>query len=934
VILDKYCTRRKGELALKALSSAILIALLIPLKNGFSADLPANIDSDRPLRHQSRILIPLLRETPAFFLNRELSESGSDRSDIKISESISPATFRQDNSSAVRLGQDRFVIVWQDLRLGSYKIFAQILDSSGSVLGGNHLLLGRSDGYDLIEPKVVSNGAGGFYLGFRDVISGKIFVAGYDSDLNQIMAPVVINDNPPGNYAGPFDIDSYQNLRFVVVWENYGIGNTIALRLFGANGQPLMAQPLTVNDDPDTLPHWVPSVAMNQYGAMGVVWEDYRKGNADIFFQMVNADGTAYGANLGLVKAAADDSAQYLPEIAFSSRDGFAVGWLDKRSGYLKAYIQRIVPGIGLVDTNFTVSDPDSLVQDWQVAMAVDSSHDLDLARAAASDVGRILLQKFTDGFIPEGIPDTINSFTAGFRWQPALAVGISDKIICSWTDYRSGNEDIFLELLSPSGHPLLPEDKLVNDDTAGAESVEPAATAVDGINDAVVFADARNDIGDIFLQLVNSAGILTTPNLKVNADNGTFLQEQPAIASSAMRLFIVWIDGRPILGKTGTRIFGRFADHNGSFIGGDFVISDSDNVAAKNCPAVGMMPDGNALVVWANSYSGSVQVYGRHYNPDGSPSNDPFIVSSPGIDLDNDDIHIDIDQNGFFTVVWKAVSSAGRPKVVAARFTSSGEFVDRFDFPGDNPDVLITDIAAAVNDQGDVYLLWEGCDLETWLYITVFSGSGTIIVPTFAVTSESSGAAYDPDLAVDNDGFVIVSWVNSLSGKRRIYSRIFDNSLIPCAADIPVSPETAEFAVSPRVAADGKVARYVWSQSDADGRSIYLNQYSYAWVDADENHHPTIPANFALGQNYPNPFNSSTRFEFAVPSRSRITITIYNILGRSVRLLADRTYDAGMHTASWDGTDDAGREVASGIYFYTMKAGNLEFSKKMFLIK
>jgi hypothetical protein len=95
------------------------------------------------------------------------------------------------------------------------------------------------------------------------------------------------------------------------------------------------------------------------------------------------------------------------------------------------------------------------------------------------------------------------------------------------------------------------------------------------------------------------------------------------------------------------------------------------------------------------------------------------------------------------------------------------------------------------------------------------------------------------------------------------------------------------------------------------------------------------IPKDFSLSQNFPNPFNPVTTIPFALPSRSRITIKIYNIMGQKVKTLIDGTMDAGRHQVSWDGKDDRGLKVASGLYIYRMRtAGGKNFSGKMVLLK
>ncbi|UCD18549.1 MAG: T9SS type A sorting domain-containing protein [Candidatus Zixiibacteriota bacterium] len=94
------------------------------------------------------------------------------------------------------------------------------------------------------------------------------------------------------------------------------------------------------------------------------------------------------------------------------------------------------------------------------------------------------------------------------------------------------------------------------------------------------------------------------------------------------------------------------------------------------------------------------------------------------------------------------------------------------------------------------------------------------------------------------------------------------------------------------------------------------------------------IPEDFVLHQNYPNPFNPTTIVRFALPEPANVTLDVYNILGQKVISLVDRQLQAGYHSVTWDGRDNSGRSVASGVYFYQMSAGNQTDRKKMLLLK
>jgi hypothetical protein len=96
----------------------------------------------------------------------------------------------------------------------------------------------------------------------------------------------------------------------------------------------------------------------------------------------------------------------------------------------------------------------------------------------------------------------------------------------------------------------------------------------------------------------------------------------------------------------------------------------------------------------------------------------------------------------------------------------------------------------------------------------------------------------------------------------------------------------------------------------------------------------PDIPQAFALHQNVPNPFNPSTRISFDLPAQAHVKLVIYDVSGRLVLTLVNKDMEQGHKEISWDGRDNSGRKVASGIYFYRLAAGAFTETKKMVLLK
>ncbi len=95
-----------------------------------------------------------------------------------------------------------------------------------------------------------------------------------------------------------------------------------------------------------------------------------------------------------------------------------------------------------------------------------------------------------------------------------------------------------------------------------------------------------------------------------------------------------------------------------------------------------------------------------------------------------------------------------------------------------------------------------------------------------------------------------------------------------------------------------------------------------------------TLPTGYILYQNFPNPFNPSTEIRFDLPAPAQVRLTVYNLLGAEVATLVQGELPGGHHTVTWDGKDHNGNAVASGIYFYRLKAADYAAQKKMILIK
>jgi hypothetical protein len=118
-----------------------------------------------------------------------------------------------------------------------------------------------------------------------------------------------------------------------------------------------------------------------------------------------------------------------------------------------------------------------------------------------------------------------------------------------------------------------------------------------------------------------------------------------------------------------------------------------------------------------------------------------------------------------------------------------------------------------------------------------------------------------------------------------------------------------------------GHLLAFVWRESGPNTPT-----------DAEEEH--MLPARYSMSTNYPNPFNPSTSLKFRVPKKGRVKIAVYDVAGRKIKVLVDGKYDRGEFTTTWDGKNESGAPVASGVYFARMESTGYSTVTKMVLLR
>ena len=161
-------------------------------------------------------------------------------------------------------------------------------------------------------------------------------------------------------------------------------------------------------------------------------------------------------------------------------------------------------------------------------------------------------------------------------------------------------------------------------------------------------------------------------------------------------------------------------------------------------------------------------------------------------------------------------------------------------------------------------------------------------------------------------------------------YVANYDGGLWMVDVSDPASPQTAAIYDTPGLASGVFVdSLYVYV---ADHYSLLIFERVPKGV-AESDFRPEV-RDLRLLQNSPNPFEDMTTIHYEVPNRFRVSVSIYDITGRLVKELVDEQREAGAYSVFWDGKNQQGRDVPSGVYFYKLEAGSQAESRKMILLK
>ncbi|MFO8061980.1 MAG: T9SS type A sorting domain-containing protein, partial [bacterium] len=194
--------------------------------------------------------------------------------------------------------------------------------------------------------------------------------------------------------------------------------------------------------------------------------------------------------------------------------------------------------------------------------------------------------------------------------------------------------------------------------------------------------------------------------------------------------------------------------------------------------------------------------------------------------------------------------------------------------------------------------------------------------------TKQYTGVKLAAFTADAHSGFVTLNWKTQLEDNNAYF-------IVEKATD-------SEFKEVGRVNASGD-RTYSFTDENVFGGEEYFYRLTDVSLSGEKVSHPAIkvlangkprPTVFSLARNFPNPFTGNTVIEYSIPTETNVKLAIYDVTGKEVRTLVNDMQGVNYYRTAWNGRDNNGNAVASGVYFYKLTAGEFNKSMKMMYLK
>lgn len=559
-----------------------------------------------------------------------------------------------------------------------------------------------------------------------------------------------------------------------------------------------------------------------------------------------------------------------------------------------------------------------------------------------------------------------VSSDAIGDEWYPELASDGGDGAIIVWTSVRGANSEIYAQKIESDGGVAWTAAGVPVCTAANTQEIPHIVS--DGSGGAIIiWEDQRNGNVDVYAQRINASGtaLWTANGVAICTADGP-QQKLEIVPDGSGGAVIAWKDSR-----SGEGIYGIYAQRiqaNGSVMwtaNGAAVCTGTP----ANVPQIISDGSGGAIIAWQDSRSGYLDIYAQRIAAVGTilwAANGVPICAASG---NQGEVFLVSDGAGGAIVSWNDWRSGSDSDVYAQRVNADGAVLWSSDgVPVCTNTEMQFSPRICADGAGGAVIAWE--DWRGGNYAQKIDANGTSVWTTDGVACCADCGSGDLLVVSDGSGGAVITWSEIGSIDWDVFAQRID-----AAGHTVVATLLQGYSVS--FAADGIIIAWTLSEIDADVElfverafapdgpfaelppgTIERANLSFTCIDRDWEPGTTYwyrggfrrggertilfeggpiatpTARLSLSQNYPNPFNPSTEIRFSMPERCFVVLEVIDASGALVARLVEGYREKGAHSVSWNGRDVNGREVGSGVYFYRLRTGKQELSRKMVLAR
>ncbi len=686
-----------------------------------------------------------------------------------------------------------------------------------------------------------------------------------------------------------------------------------------------------------------PAAAARADGLTLVAWLDGREGGTtfgatfDVYGQLLDAAAQPLGPNFKINDTMVPQRNTSI-SVAADPTGGFVVAWIDRRAFPTDpgdVFAQRIGAGGGFVGVNIRVNtDPLGKEQRSVRALAVPGSAFLiweDLRGNLGLD-SNVEAANVPFDASPAGVNFRVNVSIPARQGTPAAAWDGRDAVLAVWEAGRNGPPDIYALSILPDSTRRGSETQL-NDDAAGGDQRRPRV----GRGSArflATWTDRRSGTNDLFAQWVTSAGGRDGPNHRVFGDDGTSrpVSAHAAVASGGVALLVAHVtresDAGEIRGFTYTGV--------GTTPASSFWISDS-LPSAQSTPRVTTTSAGFSTA-WLDTREGATRLYGQRFSPSGGRIGANHAVlqiepADPVFDFD-----LDYDPMGGHWLLYAEGAAIDQRLWLVHLDSNLTADRDPMEIAPSAPGRR-NHPSLGVGPDGRVEVVWVGDragDLGQ-SYHQAFNSGGFPISPVAALGAADGLEEHAaPSISVSGTRS-IVTWEAMRDGNWSIWLQAFDGGTMPATGLLRVDQDIlGADQFDPSVGLDpAGQAVVIWSdaRSASSGTDIVGRVFSLGPTGIEDPPTPepgpgppppAPPFVFRMGPAAPNPFAGSLGIPLEVPagSSARVTVRVIGVRGEVVATLHDGPLASARSLIRWDGTNGRSRLAASGVYWIVAEMG------------